>query len=113
MIRTVAQILQGNVKGRDLPARIGGEEFVALLPDTPLQGACVLAERIRTTIAAGRVRRNNGELIGNITLSIGVAHHQAGETLKAFLERADQALYAAKNSGRNRVSVYGAAAATV
>lgn len=107
VIRTVAQILQGNVKGRDLPARIGGEEFVALLPDTPLKGACVLAERIRTTIAAGRIRRNNGELIGNITLSIGVAHYQAGESLKAFLERADQALYAAKNSGRNRVSIYG------
>jgi diguanylate cyclase len=105
VIHAVARILKGNVKGRDLPARIGGEEFVILLPDTPLQGACILAEHIRSTIATGQIRRNNGELVGNITLSIGVTHYRAGETLKAFLERADQALYAAKNSGRNRVSV--------
>ncbi|MGE0558560.1 MAG: GGDEF domain-containing protein [Burkholderiales bacterium] len=112
VIRTVAQILQANVKGRDLPARIGGEEFVVLLPATPLDGACVLAERIRSTIAAGRIRRNNGELIGNITLSIGVAHYRNDETLKDFLERADQALYDAKNGGRNRVSIFSAVTAT-
>jgi len=105
VIRAVARILKGNVKGRDVPARIGGEEFAVLLPETPLQGACVLAEHIRSTIATGRIRRNNGELVGNITLSIGVAHHRAGESLDTFLERADQALYAAKHGGRNRISV--------
>ena len=81
VIRGVAQAISRNVKGQDTAARIGGEEFAVLLPATPLDGAHVLAERIRSAIASGRVKNgSNGELIGNITISVGVAQAVAGET---------------------------------
>jgi diguanylate cyclase len=106
VIRSVAQVLAKNVKGRDVPARIGGEEFAVLLPETPLEGARVLAERIRATVGAGRIRRgDSGELVGNITVSLGAAAHAAGETIESLLRRADRALYASKQGGRNRVSL--------
>lgn len=104
VIRAIARIISGNVKGRDTPARIGGEEFLVLLPDTPQDGAYILAERIRTMVSTGRIRRgNSGELIGNITISVGVTQYVPGEPLELFITRADEALYAAKSGGRNRV----------
>lgn len=106
VIRGVAQALAKNVKGQDTAARIGGEEFAVLLPTTPLEGARVLAERIRIAIASGRIKNGtNGELVGNITISAGVARHVAGETVEAFMSRADKALYASKSGGRNRVTI--------
>ena len=106
VIRGVAQALAKNVKGQDTAARIGGEEFAVLLPTTPLEGARVLAERIRGAIAQGRIKSGtNGELIGNITISVGVAQYVAGETVDAIMARADKALYASKSGGRNRVTI--------
>lgn len=106
VLRAVAQILKDNVKGKDTAARYGGEEFVILLPDTPLRGAAVLAEHIRGTIESSRIRRaDTRESLEKVTISIGVATYQTGEAPEKFLERADGALYAAKGSGRNRVSL--------
>jgi diguanylate cyclase len=105
VIRRVAQVITKNVKGQDLPARIGGEEFAILLPDTPVAGALALAERIRMAVERGRIKRGDGaEAVGNITISLGVAEYAPGETLEAFILRADQALYASKAGGRNRVT---------
>jgi diguanylate cyclase (GGDEF)-like protein len=67
VLRAVAHVLQANIKGRDVAARIGGEEFAVLLPQTTLRGATVLAEQIRCAVAEGRIRRPNGELIGAVT----------------------------------------------
>jgi diguanylate cyclase len=106
VIRAVAGVLKENVKGRDTAARYGGEEFIILLPDTPLRGAQALAENIRSSIERGRIKRSGSEeAVARVTLSLGVAHYHPGESITAFIERADRALYAAKHNGRNRVSI--------
>ncbi|MBS4096962.1 MAG: diguanylate cyclase [Sulfuricella sp.] len=106
VIRVVAQTLKDNVKGKDLAARYGGEEFVILLPDTPVEGARILAEKLRATVENGRIRRlDSNETIAKVTISLGVAAYRPGESAAEFIERADQALYASKTQGRNRVTV--------
>ncbi|MBK7952720.1 MAG: GGDEF domain-containing protein [Candidatus Accumulibacter sp.] len=107
VLATIGQILRANVKGKDTAARYGGEEFAVILPQTPRGGAVGLAEALRAMVANCRVRRggSNDALIGNISVSIGVADHVAGESAADFIGRADRALYAAKVQGRNRVSL--------
>lgn len=106
VICMVADILKANVKGKDLAARYGGEEFVVLLPETPEDGARALAEKIRTTIAAGRIRRqDSNQTLSKITVSLGVSTYQQGESANEFFDRADKALYVSKREGRNRVTV--------
>jgi diguanylate cyclase len=109
VLRAVAQVLQANVKGRDLVARLGGEEFAVLLLQATPGGALAVAEQIRVAIAQGQIRTPTaGKLVGAITVSTGVAIAAPGDSLEAALERADAALYEAKRSGRNRVCVGGA-----
>jgi diguanylate cyclase len=103
VLRAIAQVLRARIKGADIAARMGGDEFAVLLPDTAMAGALALAEQIRTTVPYGRLRRIDGKDIDNITLSLGVAHGISGEQLDNLIQRADAALYAAKRSGRNRV----------
>ena len=104
VIRAVGTALKAGVKGKDHVARYGGEEFSIVLPETPLAGAWAVAEGVRRLVAASRIRRlNNDEVVGNITVSAGVALHRSGETLQSVLARADAALYRAKENGRNRV----------
>jgi diguanylate cyclase len=104
VLRAIGQILQANIKGRDIAARLGGEEFAVLLLGTSSQGAQVLAEQIRLAVARGRIRRIDGtELVGAITVSIGIASARAGEDFDALLARTDAALYRAKRDGRNLV----------
>lgn len=106
VLRGIGHALRANVKGKDTAARYGGEEFSVLLPETPLSGAAGLAETLRTIIAGGRVKRlDSDEKIGNITVSIGVTTYRVGELVTEFVGRADQALYASKAQGRNRVSL--------
>jgi diguanylate cyclase len=106
ILRAIGQTLQSNIKGRDIAARPGGDEFAILLQQTPLAGARALAEQIRTAVAAGRIRRaDSKEQPGSVTLSIGVAVGGDEDTLESMLARADAALYAAKRAGRNRVAV--------
>lgn len=88
----------------DLLGRIGGEEFVLLLPDTPLNSAYYLAERLRERI--NKYPYLAGDMLIEVTASLGVAEVQAGDdNFKALLHRADEALYEAKHSGRNRVKM--------
>mgnify|MGYP000856102663 FL=1 len=105
VLGNVGQILRANVKGKDTAARYGGEEFAVVLPNTPRGGAVGLAEALRALVAASRVRRGGDRdaLIGNISVSIGVADHVAGESPTDLVSRADRALYTAKMQGRNRV----------
>lgn len=81
--------------------RYGGEEFLLILPQTTLSGAQVKAERIRASIEA--LRFDNLPEGIRVTVSIGLAEFQAGETTDDTLARADKALYQAKEAGRNRV----------
>ena len=111
VIRTIAGTLKSKIKGQDTVARLGGEEFVVLLPETSLAGASTLAEHIRASIEHGKIRRPNSEQsIGSITVSIGVAAYRSGNTLAEWLDCADKALYASKQEGRNRVTIYDPAA---
>ena len=102
VLRAIAATLRANIKGRDIAARIGGDEFAALLPQTSLQGALALAEHIRAAVADGRIHRGDGkDFVGSVTLSIGIAIRNPGEPLESLMERADAALYDAKRAGRN------------
>lgn len=105
VIKLVAHVLKQQVKGQDTPARYGGEEFAIVLPDTRLIDALQLAENIRRAVASKKiVRRNSGENLGSIALSLGGASYRPGESMSALIERADAALYLAKRAGRNRVA---------
>jgi len=98
-----ARILQ-NIRGIDLACRFGGEEFVLVMPDTDLSFAFMVGERIRQCIASAgfNVSTDGGSL--DLTCSVGVAClEQLDDTPETILKRADQALYRAKNDGRNRV----------
>lgn len=103
-LRLVAKTLVDNVKGQDVAARHGGEEFAVLLPNTSLTDAVAVGNKLREAFARRKlVKRDSGESIGTITVSIGAARYEPGESLQGFFHRADQALYAAKRSGRNRI----------
>lgn len=101
----VAQLLAANLRDGDVLARWGGEEFLALLPASPLDAACATAERIRAAVEATplRVADGTGPVL-NVTLSFGVTHVAGQQDLQAAITRADRALYASKDGGRNRVS---------
>jgi diguanylate cyclase (GGDEF)-like protein len=106
VLQSVSRSVAAASRQADLAARFGGEEFAVLLPDTDAEGARLVAERIRSSVAGGPVRLADGGDIA-VTLSIGIAiGPQDGETPDRMLERADQALYSAKRAGRNRVFLY-------
>ncbi|MEM7540859.1 MAG: diguanylate cyclase [Pseudomonadota bacterium] len=106
VLKVVGKAFQKLIKGQDMVARFGGEEFTVLLPDTPLTGGVSVAESIRSAIEKGRVfNPKTGKEVEKITISIGATLIQTGESIDEALERADEALYLAKSSGRNRVEV--------
>lgn len=104
VLKLLALVLRENVKGQDTACRYGGEEFVVVLPRTRGCDACKLADTIRRNIAGKKLyNRKTGQQLGTISVSIGTAEYTSPEPAASFIERADQALYAAKWSGRNRV----------
>ena len=104
VLRLVANCLSENVKGRDTAARYGGEEFTVILRQTDLEGALTLANQIRSTVESKKlVKKSTGDILGRITISIGVAQFAAADGAETLVQRADTCLYRAKHSGRNRV----------
>ncbi len=104
VLQVVANTLNYTLKGKDFIGRYGGEEFVVLLPYTSLDNACVVADQIRENIARKRLRvTKTGENLGTMTVSVGVSEIKENDTIESVVERADKALYLAKNSGRNNV----------
>lgn len=100
-LRHVATILQKNLRGADLLARVGGEEFAALFINTDIEGATKAADKLRLAVKGNAFTKTESPL--PITLSAGVA--SGGDNLEALLRRADEALYAAKAGGRDKVCV--------
>ena len=94
----IAEIVRTVVRTIDIAGRWGGEEFLIICPDTDLQGAAELAERLRHAIA-----QHDFGTVGHKTSSFGVSLHQRNATLDELLAQADRALYRAKESGRNCV----------
>ena len=111
-LQTVARTVDGMLRGSDLRCRYGGDEFLVLLPETPINGAAQVAEHIREAITS--LNLSTGRPGERLTCSIGVATARAGELEPEHLiERADAALYTAKREGRNRVVVDESAAAPI
>ena len=102
VLRAVAQRILANIRSFDMAARLGGEEFVVVMPDTPPEDAMAAAERLRAKIAESPLAVVGGRAIC-VTASLGVAASIRGDESATLLKRADQALYAAKRDGRNRV----------
>ena len=105
VLRHIAAVLTESVKGKDTVARFGGEEFAIILPDTSPDDAQTVAENIRKTIEEARLRRSkDGELLGKITVSAGVAWAKPGHPPEELIDLASQALLQAKRNGRNQVA---------
>ncbi|SCY61809.1 GGDEF domain-containing protein [Pseudomonas sp. NFACC37-1] len=103
VLKLIASVLRKRLRGGDFIARFGGEEFVLLVPDTPLAAGAKLAEALRLAIEACPFHFK-GEPV-TVTVSVGMTAFKPGEHSDSVLKRADQALYRAKNAGRNRVEL--------
>ncbi len=106
VLKTTAKLLIEMVKGKDVVARFGGEEFFIILPNTSIGAANKVAENIRESICRKELRnRVNGDVYGVINVSIGVALFRCeSDVVETFIKRADAALYRSKKAGRNRVT---------
>ncbi len=100
-LRHFVEVAQCTLRKEDVLGRLGGEEFGAFLPNTPLRDAHEVAERLRLAVATQPLHTSKGHI--PLTVSIGVAHFGVGDDLEAVIHRADQAMYRAKQAGRNQV----------
>lgn len=104
VLKLVARYMSDCIKGQDTAARYGGEEFCVILPNTRLDDAVHVGDEIRRHVSGKKViNRRTGLQLGQITLSVGVALFRPGESGADLVNRADEALYLAKQLGRNQV----------
>lgn len=101
VLRGFARLLQENCRQEDLPVRWGGEEFLIVLPNTNREGAYHFAVRVKKLLAA----QVFPPLLEPVTASFGISEFQPDDDADSFFKRADQALYQAKNAGRNRIEI--------
>ncbi len=106
VIVSLANILKANKRESDIVCRYGGEEFVILLPNTPIDGAVNFANKLREKVQSYILNLDDGTIL-KFTISLGVSsvNLEKEATIEKALNRADEALYESKNSGRNRVSL--------
>ncbi len=108
VIRYVASVIGRLGAAPRLAARYGGEEFAVVLPGDPTEAAAAMLDAMRLEIASRALkRRSTNEDLGAVTVSVGVAGYRVGESPISLIERADEALYASKRAGRNRVTNLG------
>jgi diguanylate cyclase (GGDEF)-like protein len=103
VIIETATIINNNIRKKDFMARYGGEEFVLLLPDTDINTAEKIANKLRKIVECHKFYFNDEQV--NITVSVGLAEIKINDTKKELFERVDTALYGAKNAGRNKCVV--------
>ncbi len=104
VLQSVSDLLTKTLREMDFVCRIGGDEFAVICPGSHLHEAATAAERARQSVAATPLRIKVGEI--PITLSVGVAEVGGSEIAEGLIQRADEALYAAKHAGRNRVHLH-------
>jgi diguanylate cyclase (GGDEF)-like protein len=105
LLQHLVRCIREQLRGSDVMARFGGDEFIVLLPETNSKGAVEMAERIRKAVETSRFDVRTGD--ANITVSVGVASYpDDGGNLDVILDKADKAMYRAKQGGRNRVIAY-------
>jgi diguanylate cyclase (GGDEF)-like protein len=104
VLQVIAGRLRGELRDRDVVARIGGDEFAAILTDTDLDAAWDVLERVREAVVDTPARTDKGEIDLSITVGVAQAIGDPADTSTVVLERADRALYAAKQAGRNRIA---------
>ncbi|HUG23025.1 sensor domain-containing diguanylate cyclase [Piscinibacter sp.] len=102
-LRSLAAVVGKTLRPTDLTARYGGEEFVVLLPDTPVEEGQVILTRLQRSLSGGLFMHEQKQIF--VTFSAGVTAYRSGERLEDALERADQALYEAKRTGKNRTCI--------
>lgn len=102
-LRQFSLYCSGEARGTDVFARIGGEEFALLMPDTDMEGALIILRRLLKGVASLRLESSKGHF--EIEVSAGVAQYQMGDSISKLMERADLALYQSKDEGRNRITV--------
>src|SRR6266705_1474383 len=105
VLQHLSRVSRSALRGYDMLARYGGEEFIAMLPDATGSQALLLADRLRKMVDQRPFVTEDGETI-RMTISVGVAQAQAPYDKKDLISQADQALYRAKETGRNRAVVY-------
>ena len=103
VLRFLAKLFEKETKGKDYVARLGGEEFVILLTDTNLENATLFADNLREKIQQTSLKVKNRTDKLELTISCGVSSYHEDEHIENLIERADEALYKAKNNGRNNV----------
>ncbi|MCL1892878.1 MAG: GGDEF domain-containing protein [Holophagaceae bacterium] len=112
VLQTVAEQIQKSLRETDFPGRYGGEEFIVLLPETAIYEAELVAERIRCSIENNKIIIDNGSI--SVTASLGIYNFECAagtsdvstQSIDEIIDRADKALYLAKNQGRNRVALF-------
>ncbi|MEQ8586465.1 MAG: PleD family two-component system response regulator [Thalassobaculaceae bacterium] len=112
VLQHITELMRGGVRNVDLVSRLGGEEFVVVMPDTPEHFAMMVADRLREVIATTPLTLEDGQKL-SVTISIGCAlrHAQGEDSIDKLIARADDALYQAKRQGRNRVLLAGSESA--
>lgn len=110
VLKNVSQIIQREIRESDIASRYGGEEFVILLPFTSINDALPVAERLRHAVEKSTTKvpeeKGSSSLSIKVTISMGINEYKHGDTPQSLFEKADQALYESKTSGRNRISIY-------
>lgn len=107
VLKTVANAIRRPLRPNDLIARFGGEEFAVLLPETTLENAAIIAERLRSHVSKARLKMIGDGSVPKPTISLGVATRSPGSTLATLIAEADVAMYQAKHDGKNCVVVAG------
>lgn len=103
VLRQISSRLRENLRAEDVCARWGGEEFMILLPETTLEQAVVVTEKLASSVRDKEITWNGKNI--RMTMSFGVGQFHQGNSIDEFMQRVDNALYVAKNSGRNRVEI--------
>ena len=104
VLKLVAACISENTKGRDTAARYGGEEFAVIVRRAAVGDAMKLAEQIRENVQGKKlIKKSTGDILGSITISIGVSELNGSDSAAALIQRADMCLYRAKHAGRNCV----------